>query len=459
MIDTIKLADNAMLKHKPELIEEWDFIKNSELGLDIYKITKGAHKKAWWNCLKCHSNYDAMIYDKTNGSGCPYCHGTRVNKTNSLYGVNPKLALDLHPTLNQKTSNTIHVGSNSKHWWLGRRCGHEWYAQVAHRNIGVGCPYCTNRKVLVGFNDFNTTHPELAKYLVDYEDGFKHTYGRSKKLQWKCQEYSDTVVKSLEQVSMSRLILCSGCSDKTSLGETIMFNVLQFNNLDFTKEKMFPWSGKKKYDFYIPSISTIIEIHGMQHYQESTGNRAKSIRDEQENDRLKRQLALENGIEHYIEIDARHSEFDYIKSNIIADETLNKLLDFNLVDWKNFKFPSVKKYMIDKINKEWNNGIKDIPELSERLDICKSTITKYLKIGGNMGLSDYSLENFQTLRGDKLYKPIAKLDLSGNIVEEFKSISAACKKYNINKKGSIWACCNRFIESVDGNIWRYKGDN
>ncbi|MDC6267367.1 hypothetical protein [Lysinibacillus fusiformis] len=33
------LKDNAMLKHSPHLFEEWDFEKNVELGIDVYKIT------------------------------------------------------------------------------------------------------------------------------------------------------------------------------------------------------------------------------------------------------------------------------------------------------------------------------------------------------------------------------------------------------------------------------------
>lgn len=42
---TIKLADNAMLKARPELFDEWCFEKNDELGFDIYKVTKGIRVK------------------------------------------------------------------------------------------------------------------------------------------------------------------------------------------------------------------------------------------------------------------------------------------------------------------------------------------------------------------------------------------------------------------------------
>lgn len=31
------------------------------------------------------------------------------------------------------------------------------------RNKGIGCPYCTSRKLLQGFNDLATKNPKLAK--------------------------------------------------------------------------------------------------------------------------------------------------------------------------------------------------------------------------------------------------------------------------------------------------------
>ena len=47
-----------------------------------------------------------------------------------------------------------------------RELGHERAVPIANRtrNPGhdPGCPYCHNRKVLPGFNDLATTHPEIA---------------------------------------------------------------------------------------------------------------------------------------------------------------------------------------------------------------------------------------------------------------------------------------------------------
>ena len=77
-----------------------------------------------------------------------------------------------------------------KVWWLGK-CGHEWYADVAHRVSGRGCPYCSNKKVLVGYNDLSTTNPNLAKEW-NYKRNLglspqEITQGSNKKVWWVCQ--------------------------------------------------------------------------------------------------------------------------------------------------------------------------------------------------------------------------------------------------------------------------------
>lgn len=60
------------------------------------------------------------------------------------------------------TPQTVTYGSHKSAWW---RCenGHEWKAAIYTRIAGARCPYCTGRKVMVGFNDLATQSPELAR--------------------------------------------------------------------------------------------------------------------------------------------------------------------------------------------------------------------------------------------------------------------------------------------------------
>ena len=70
-------------------------------------------------CSKSHE-WQAMIYDRSNGCGCPICSGHQVLiGYNDLATVNPKLSSEWHPTKNgdKKPSNYI-AGSNKKAWWI-----------------------------------------------------------------------------------------------------------------------------------------------------------------------------------------------------------------------------------------------------------------------------------------------------------------------------------------------------
>ena len=56
---------------------------------------------------------------------------------------------------------TLTCGSKKKAWWKCEK-SHEWIATIKDRNNGRGCPYCSNKKILIGYNDLVTTNPKLA---------------------------------------------------------------------------------------------------------------------------------------------------------------------------------------------------------------------------------------------------------------------------------------------------------
>ena len=56
-----------------------------------------------------------------------------------------------------------------------------------------------------------------------------------------------------------------------SYPERFMTAVLSCLGIAFFREQIFPWSsdtisGAKRYDFYLPDVKGIIEVHGAQHY-------------------------------------------------------------------------------------------------------------------------------------------------------------------------------------------------
>jgi len=374
--------DNVMLKFRPELWNEWDFEKNDELGLDIYKITKASGIKLWWKCLKCKSSYFQSPNGRRKNYNCYFCSGYKVNSTNSLMSLKPSIASQWHPTKNgELTPHSVTCNSFKKIWWLGE-CGHEWEVSVVSRNNGNGCPYCSNQRVLKGYNDILTTNPELASLLADPEDGYKYTQGSSKKVDWKCPDCGEIIKNKLIHSIRDRGLNCTRCSDGLSFGERFLYNLLKTLNVNFNKEKSFKWSNGKRYDFYLPSLNVIIEVHGAQHYNcsfEQLGGR--TLEEEQENDRLKEQLAKENGIEHYIVIDARDTSLNMLKNEILK----NNILSFDLlIDWNNIYLKSFKSMTI-KTCDLWKDDTTNVSEISKALNISKTSVRRYLSKGFEIG--------------------------------------------------------------------------
>lgn len=62
------------------------------------------------------------------------------------------------------------------------------------RTRGCGCPFCARRRILVGFNDFATTHAELADDWHSWRN-WKHPTevmaGSNDKFHWRCRNGHD----------------------------------------------------------------------------------------------------------------------------------------------------------------------------------------------------------------------------------------------------------------------------
>ena len=132
--------DNCLAALNPDLARQWYSTKNGTLT--PRDITPGSEKKVWWKCDKGHE-WQAIVKNRSNGLGCPYCAGLAVCDDNCLATLNPDLAREWHPTKNGNlTPDMVTTGSSRKKvWWLCKK-GHEWQAKVNSRSWGSGCPFC-----------------------------------------------------------------------------------------------------------------------------------------------------------------------------------------------------------------------------------------------------------------------------------------------------------------------------
>ena len=110
-------------------------------------------------------HYQARVDHRTvMKSGCPFCAGKKVLRGfNDLESKYPQIAKEWDFSKNSIAPSDVIWGSNKSFWWICPR-GHHYRARVAHRTkVNSGCPYCSNRRLLEGFNDFATLHPVLAR--------------------------------------------------------------------------------------------------------------------------------------------------------------------------------------------------------------------------------------------------------------------------------------------------------
>ena len=148
---------------QPEIAAQLHPTKNGVITAK--ELTTGSKKKVWWKCTRDERHeWIATPYARVIGQGCAVCRGLQVQVgVNDLESQFPAVAKQWHPTKNGLVQpDEYSFGSGFKAWWLCDK-GHEWQIAVTARTNGAGCPFCSNRYVLTGFNDLETANPELAK--------------------------------------------------------------------------------------------------------------------------------------------------------------------------------------------------------------------------------------------------------------------------------------------------------
>ncbi len=147
---------------------------------------------------------------------------------------NPKLLEEWHPTKNNGiTPSQIRPKSNKNFWWLGK-CGHEWETSPNRRLSGYGCPICAGKRILVGYNDLQTTNPSLAKEWHPTKNGnLKPTEvlkGSHRVVWWQDEYGHDWEAAIYSRASGKGCPICYG--RKTLIG----FNDLQTKNPKLAEE-------------------------------------------------------------------------------------------------------------------------------------------------------------------------------------------------------------------------------
>lgn len=195
----------------------------------------------------------------------PLIHEWNWEKNNEL-GLDPK---------------KITLGSNKRAWWTCEH-GHNWRAYISNRWRGTGCPYCSNQKVLQGYNDLATTDKDL---ILDWD--YKKNgdllpsmviRGSNKKVWWQCR----TCGNEWEANISSRTINGSGCPRcarrfKTSLQEMQLFYYIKKYFVGAISGFSDKDNGITEIDVYIPELKIGVEYDGQKWHQNIERDRKKDL--------------------------------------------------------------------------------------------------------------------------------------------------------------------------------------
>ena len=182
---------NDLTTTNPEIVREWNYKKNGDLKPEMF--THGTLTSVWWKCSVCGFEWKTKISNRSKGSGCPICSNSKLKTgVNDLATIRPDLADEWNFEKNGELKPTdIVAGTSRKVWWKCSK-NHEWEANVGSRVAGKGCPYCSHKKLLVGFNDLATLYPNLAKEWNTEKNGdLKPTdviCASGKSVWWKCSK-------------------------------------------------------------------------------------------------------------------------------------------------------------------------------------------------------------------------------------------------------------------------------
>lgn len=151
----LKEIDDSLATRHPDLIAEWDYIKNRKLKPT--QIKPKSNKKVWWHCSKCGFDWrTSPAHRVADGTGCPKCLALRgsgsgthmvIEGVNDLKSLYPSIAEEWETELNNEMGlslDKIAAQSNKAVWWKCKHCGHVYFDKVVYRTKrNHNCPICS----------------------------------------------------------------------------------------------------------------------------------------------------------------------------------------------------------------------------------------------------------------------------------------------------------------------------
>ena len=491
-MEEIKTEDKKYIIEYDNLMKEWNWDRNNELGLLPEKITYGSTKSVWWKCEKGHE-WPAQPNSRTSRKytrGCPYCANKKVlTGFNDLQSIRPDIAKEWNYNKNGTLQPTdVMYGSQKKVWWKCSVCSHEWQATIDNRSHGTGCPMCGRKLSVLNAQETRIkdrgsladNNPELLDEW-DYDENIMSPYeitsGSKQKVGWICwkgHKWRDTVYhRTLEGRCCP---ICNGES-KTSFQEQAILYYFSKKTKVLNREVVYG----KEIDVYLPNLNIGIEYNGSYWHK---GRKDKDVE--------KIEFFKKNDITIFSVVDGEINQINgneivYCKDLSFAITSLFVLIgidtpDINIqrdrisiyeqyvqlkkdnslavkkpelaAEWHPTKngnlMPDMFDYSSNKIvwwqcrkcGREWQQKINSRSSKDYKCRVC----ARKESIGRNAGAKHYAA------------KQVVQCDYDNNVIKIWDCAADVEKELKI-QHSNIASCCIGKTKSAGGYLWYYLYDN
>lgn len=484
---------NDLQSTHPELAKEWDYENNDTLTPE--DVTEGSLSRVHWVCSVCNNHWVTSVTARTGPrkNGCPSCARKKVWKKRYKEKLqetgcisNPKLLKDWDYEANYPLKPSDFTSSSNKRvWWKCHVCNYSFEDKINNRNKALYCPVCTNRIVVKGLNDLQTTHPDIAVQWHPTKNGnlkpTQFSYGNAKKVWWICpigHEYQSTILNRTRKKGNGNCCPICDARRHTSFAEqAVFFYVRKYypNTINRYKDSFLK---DFELDIFIPDKKIAIEYDGKAWHKDSLFEREKR----------KYLLCKENGITliRLKETKKKDSDLetcDFVFYTMwehdILEKTICDLLQFLGIN--NYDIHIEKdKFQITKImDKEYSNSFgKLYPELAKQWHFQKNfPATPYMFSCGTHFKAwwicpdcgnEYEAEIASRASGtgcrkcamDRFWhnknRKVARLNLKTNEIEKiYDSITEAANDCGLKSSSNITSVCKGKKKSVGGFGWKY----
>lgn len=391
--------DYCPICNKGKILNQTEYskvLKNKNSNIAVVGTYRNKKEKILHKCKVCNHEWMASPQTILNDGKCPMCSKhkkrTHLEYIKELYLKHPDIEVkEKFQKMNQKILHEC------------KKCGYKWFATPHDVLKSSGCPVCIFPPKKIGhppeyknsiwaskYKDY------FSKFLTEQQMKENMPYS-NKKINVKCPDCNrdkEIMITDLLQHGLSCI-----CRNKQSYSNRFMYAFLQQLNIKFIPEYSPKWANKKRYDIYIPEYNIIIENHGVQHYKQFNFFKT-TLEKQQENDKQKKELALNNNVQHYIELDCQKSNPSWIKKSIL-DSDLLKIINIKApIDWID-----IDKRTTINLVKEcadlWNEGYSK-SEIEKILNLGHSTVYNYLKKAAMLKMCDYTPQKSKK-RGKEKY--------------------------------------------------------